>query len=817
MVTAPAGPDTFTQKHVRRRLAWNRIPSNFFPVEINSVSRLSFPLVWCMYVAVFCTLNGSTLQERRCRGSIPSLFASQTSSNTLPSTPLKESNHNIIISIHTLKSNIIVYEYNIISKDRATHRILSLQTTATKMTFPEDAKDSSLSKDSDSKGEAPEDTETSMDESTTDKASTPRSKEAGTKRKAGELGLPDEDDEGSCKRVATESAPATPSPTSIIAASTPATIGATPGTEPRSASRIKSCLVEGCEKLRAKSGYCLRHFKNKSAPIRSGTPEYERRICVIEGCERLRSKGEHCHRHHKDPNAPIRNKSDKPTDRKRKCSIDNCDRLQVKAGFCSRHFRDKTAPVLTTPAFSFDADARWDELFPQLQAFHKKNGHSRVPTSQKTDLARFVVHIRCVYRTKKQKMAKVDHSAAAVAETGSEAGSNDNGIPVEDAIVESIDGVAEDTTDADSSHPDLTKSKLLTPERMAALETVNFEFQLWTVEPSQWEQRFQELLAYKNEHGHFHVTNKQNATLSRYVCFVSPSFLTIHCVLLFVLTLLHFILCLRSLLIFSWCKTQRQRYKNTMAIYQGLYGVELTCPQKKAKELYEKAQDKAREAKEAIIASGEADGNVVKQAAVSTPNLTDIGEAKNMMDPERICKLNAVGFEWELQKDTYVESWENRYNQLLKFKVVNGHCRVPKSSGDNPQLGQWVKQMRKYYGWKEDGKPYPSTFTEERIARLNELDFEWRLKDATPMKSGLKVEDSANTPVIAARILNNQLNTAVDVAPLQQYQSQGPGAPIPLNAGTNVGNPGNHGENPQSMNWAWGNNGYDGPGNSATV
>ena len=64
-------------------------------------------------------------------------------------------------------------------------------------------------------------------------------------------------------------------------------------------------------------------------------------------------------------------------------------------------------------------------------------------------------------------------------------------------------------------HPDLTKSKLLTPERMEALKTVNFEFQLWTVEPSQWEQRFQELLTYSRENGNFHVTNKQNATLSR--------------------------------------------------------------------------------------------------------------------------------------------------------------------------------------------------------------------------------------------------------------------------------------------------------------
>lgn len=263
--------------------------------------------------------------------------------------------------------------------------------------------------------------------------------------------------------------------------STPTCTPTTPTSEPRS--RIKSCLVEGCEKLRAKSGYCLRHFKDKKAPIRSGPAEYERRICVIEGCERLRSKGDHCHRHHKDPKAPIRNKSDGPVDRKKKCGIENCDRLQVKGGFCSRHFRNRSAPVLTTPAFSFDADARWDELFPQLQAFYKKNGHSRVPTSQKTDLARFVVHIRCVYRTKKQKMLKAEQ-----------------------------DGVS-----ADQLHPDLTKSKLLTPERMEALKTVNFEFQLWTVEPSQWEQRFQELLAYRREHGNFHVTNKQNATLSRYV------------------------------------------------------------------------------------------------------------------------------------------------------------------------------------------------------------------------------------------------------------------------------------------------------------
>lgn len=41
--------------------------------------------------------------------------------------------------------------------------------------------------------------------------------------------------------------------------------------------------------------------------------------------------------------------------------------------------------------------------------------------------------------------------------------------------------------------------------------------------------------------------------------------------------------------------------------------------------------------------------------------------------------------------------------------------------------------MRKYYNWKMEGKTYPKTFTDDRIHRLNELGFEWRLKDGTPM------------------------------------------------------------------------------------
>jgi Helicase associated domain len=179
---------------------------------------------------------------------------------------------------------------------------------------------------------------------------------------------------------------------------------------------------------------------------------------------------------------------------KKVCKISGCTRLVVKAGFCSRHFNNKDAPVKQEPPFSFNADARWDELFPQLEEFAKKNGHARVPTSDRSsDLARFVVHIRSVYRNKKAKTIKKDPDA-----------------------------------DPNNVVPDLTQSTLLTPERMDDLNSIGFEFQLWSVDSMQWENRFQELMQHKKDHGTFHVTSKQNPTLS------------------------------------SWCKTQRQRYKNTM-------------------------------------------------------------------------------------------------------------------------------------------------------------------------------------------------------------------------------------------------------------
>jgi CBS domain containing-hemolysin-like protein len=83
----------------------------------------------------------------------------------------------------------------------------------------------------------------------------------------------------------------------------------------------------------------------------------------------------------------------------------------------------------------------------QYKEFYKKEGHSRFPTTSRTDLAKFVTHVRSVYRAKKARAVKNDPNA-----------------------------------DPTTVGPDLSSSKLLTPERMQALMEINFEFQLWSVD-----------------------------------------------------------------------------------------------------------------------------------------------------------------------------------------------------------------------------------------------------------------------------------------------------------------------------------------------
>ena len=63
---------------------------------------------------------------------------------------------------------------------------------------------------------------------------------------------------------------------------------------------------------------------------------------------------------------------------------------------------------------------------------------------------------------------------------------------------------------------------------------------------------------------------------------------------------------------------------------------------------------------------------------------------KTSMTDQKIEHLEGMGFQWSVRNND--DFWNQRYEELKKFKEEHGHCRVPrKSSG---KLGSWVQNMR---------------------------------------------------------------------------------------------------------------------------
>jgi hypothetical protein len=91
------------------------------------------------------------------------------------------------------------------------------------------------------------------------------------------------------------------------------------------------------------------------------------------------------------------------------------------------------------------------------------------------------------------------------------------------------------------------------------------------------------------------------------------------------------------------------------------------------------------------------------------------------MTEERRNALEEIGFVWDSQD----ASWGEHVNELLEFKLVHKHCRVPRNYGNLP-LANWVRRQRRQY--KHFLQDQNSTLTSPRIGELNGIGFEWNLR-----------------------------------------------------------------------------------------
>lgn len=106
------------------------------------------------------------------------------------------------------------------------------------------------------------------------------------------------------------------------------------------------------------------------------------------------------------------------------------------------------------------------------------------------------------------------------------------------------------------------------------------------------------------------------------------------------------------------------------------------------------------------------------------------------LSPEKIAALQSIGFVWDTQRN---DQWKRRFDELVDFKEVYGHCSVPEKYHENQQLGTWVANQRTSYknffagnsGLLESesqlmmGTCTARGLTKEKIAALESIGFCW--------------------------------------------------------------------------------------------
>jgi len=67
----------------------------------------------------------------------------------------------------------------------------------------------------------------------------------------------------------------------------------------------------------------------------------------------------------------------------------------------------------------------------------------------------------------------------------------------------------------------------------------------------------------------------------------------------------------------------------------------------------------------------------------------------------------------------YKRQWFQKYNELIAFQKLKGHCRVPQVYPPSPTLGTWVHNQRRKYKL--------GCLSNDRIQLLDRIDFQWEV------------------------------------------------------------------------------------------
>ena len=111
---------------------------------------------------------------------------------------------------------------------------------------------------------------------------------------------------------------------------------------------------------------------------------------------------------------------------------------------------------------------------------------------------------------------------------------------------------------------------------------------------------------------------------------------------------------------------------------------------------------------------------------------------------DRIAQLETIGFEWDIAKLSQRDdkgrflkgnaTWKQHFDNLVEYKKTHGNCRVPQRYEPNKTLGGWVRLQRIYYRKFVNGEMESAHITEDRIAQLKKIGFEWEVPKGGVLK-----------------------------------------------------------------------------------
>lgn len=114
---------------------------------------------------------------------------------------------------------------------------------------------------------------------------------------------------------------------------------------------------------------------------------------------------------------------------------------------------------------------------------------------------------------------------------------------------------------------------------------------------------------------------------------------------------------------------------------------------------------------------------------------------RSLMTEARVKELERLGFYWGTSNE---DAWENKFEDLQKFRAVRGHCNVPRRYKNDPSLGTWVNMQRVNYKRYQEGNP-SGRMTPERIRRLESIGFNWWVRGGKENKEDCEVGSDNET------------------------------------------------------------------------